>query len=69
VEQVQTDDQVDFFFHVKYPALESNTRPSLQAVGQRHSWPNMLALLGWMMDVILVGDPLFFFPSQKKKGV
>ncbi|KAK3818477.1 MAG: hypothetical protein J3Q66DRAFT_368576 [Benniella sp.] len=28
-------------------------RSSLPAVRQSHSWPNMLALLDWMMDVIL----------------
>ncbi|KAK3818450.1 MAG: hypothetical protein J3Q66DRAFT_399963 [Benniella sp.] len=40
-------------FQKTYPASESITRSSLQAVGRPHSWSNMLALIGWMMDVIL----------------
>ncbi|KAI8602225.1 HEC/Ndc80p family-domain-containing protein [Dissophora ornata] len=39
---------------MRYPAADTITKTSLYTVGTPHSWPNMLALLGWMMDVILV---------------
>ncbi|KAG0263230.1 kinetochore-associated Ndc80 complex subunit ndc80 [Actinomortierella ambigua] len=39
---------------MKYPVPETIAKRSLSAVGAPHSWPNILALLGWMMDVILV---------------
>ncbi|KAF9400361.1 hypothetical protein BGZ76_007734, partial [Entomortierella beljakovae] len=36
-----------------YPAADTISKTSLYTVGTPHSWPNMLALLGWMMEVIL----------------
>ncbi|KAG0230138.1 kinetochore-associated Ndc80 complex subunit ndc80 [Actinomortierella wolfii] len=39
---------------MKYPVPETIAKRSLSAVGAPHSWPNILALLGWMMDVIIV---------------
>ncbi|KAG0320328.1 kinetochore-associated Ndc80 complex subunit ndc80 [Dissophora globulifera] len=39
---------------MRYPAADTITKTSLYTVGTPHSWPNMLALLGWMMDVIVV---------------
>ncbi|KAF9087081.1 kinetochore-associated Ndc80 complex subunit ndc80 [Mortierella sp. AD031] len=39
---------------MRYPAADSISKTSLYTVGTPHSWPNMLALLGWMMEVIMV---------------
>ncbi|KAF9355303.1 kinetochore-associated Ndc80 complex subunit ndc80 [Mortierella sp. AD094] len=39
---------------MRYPAADTITKTSLYTVGTPHSWPNMLALLGWMMEVILI---------------
>ncbi|KAF8976298.1 kinetochore-associated Ndc80 complex subunit ndc80 [Entomortierella lignicola] len=41
---------------MRYPAADTITKTSLYTVGTPHSWPNMLALLGWMMEVIMVLD-------------
>ncbi|KAF9921409.1 kinetochore-associated Ndc80 complex subunit ndc80 [Linnemannia zychae] len=41
---------------MRYPAADSISKTSLYTVGTPHSWPNMLALLGWMVDVIMIID-------------
>ncbi|KAF9320057.1 autophagy protein, partial [Linnemannia elongata] len=41
---------------MRYPAADSISKTSLYTVGTPHSWPNMLALLGWMVDVITIID-------------
>ncbi|KAF9586697.1 kinetochore-associated Ndc80 complex subunit ndc80 [Lunasporangiospora selenospora] len=41
---------------MKYPSADTISKTSLYTVGTPHSWPYMLALLGWMMEVILVID-------------
>ncbi|KAG0014736.1 kinetochore-associated Ndc80 complex subunit ndc80, partial [Podila clonocystis] len=41
---------------MRYPAADSISRTTLYAVGTPHSWPNMLALLGWMVDLITIVD-------------
>ncbi|KAK3843343.1 MAG: HEC/Ndc80p family-domain-containing protein [Linnemannia gamsii] len=41
---------------MRYPAADNISKTSLYTVGTPHSWPNMLALLGWMVDVIMVID-------------
>lgn len=35
---------------IKYPFADSISRSQLTAVGSPHSWPNMLAMLVWMVD-------------------
>ncbi|KAI7830403.1 HEC/Ndc80p family-domain-containing protein [Gamsiella multidivaricata] len=41
---------------MRYPAADTISKTSLYTVGTPHSWPNMLALLGWMMESILALD-------------
>ncbi|KAG9066178.1 kinetochore-associated Ndc80 complex subunit ndc80 [Linnemannia hyalina] len=41
---------------MRYPAADSISKTSLYTVGTQHSWPNMLAMLGWMVDVITIID-------------
>ncbi|KAF9933118.1 autophagy protein [Mortierella alpina] len=39
---------------MRYPAADTISKTALYTVGAPHSWPSMLALLGWMVDVIRV---------------
>ncbi|KAF9289013.1 autophagy protein [Mortierella alpina] len=39
---------------MRYPAADTISKTALYTVGAPHSWPSMLALLGWMVDVIKV---------------
>ncbi|GJJ77915.1 kinetochore protein NDC80 [Entomortierella parvispora] len=41
---------------MRYPAADTITRTALYAVGTPHSWPNMLALMSWMVEVKAVID-------------
>ncbi|KAI1311614.1 kinetochore-associated Ndc80 complex subunit ndc80 [Mortierella claussenii] len=53
--QKKFEDEVPVLLRtMRYPAADTITKTSLYTVGTPHSWPNMLALLGWMMEVILV---------------
>ncbi|KAK3818613.1 MAG: HEC/Ndc80p family-domain-containing protein [Benniella sp.] len=53
--QKKIEDEVPSLLAImRHPAPDSITRSPLQAVGQPHSWLNMSALFGWMMDVILI---------------
>ncbi|KAF9574844.1 autophagy protein [Mortierella alpina] len=37
---------------MRYPAADTISKTALYTVGAPHSWPSMLALLGWMVDVV-----------------
>lgn len=39
---------------LKYPFADTISRSQLTAVGSPHSWPNMLAVLTWMVEMLLV---------------
>ncbi|KAF9109630.1 kinetochore-associated Ndc80 complex subunit ndc80 [Mortierella sp. AM989] len=53
--QKKFEDEVHVLIRtMRYPAADTITKTSLYTVGVVHSWPNILALLGWMMEVILV---------------
>lgn len=44
---------------LKYPFADSISRSQLTAVGSPHSWPNMLAMLFWMVESLQIMDRLF----------
>lgn len=44
---------------LKYPFSDTISRSQLTAVGSPHSWPNMLAVLVWMVESLEVMDRLF----------
>ncbi|ORY86797.1 HEC/Ndc80p family-domain-containing protein [Protomyces lactucae-debilis] len=44
---------------IKYPFADSITRSQLAAVGSPHSWPGMLAMLVWMVELLNMMDALF----------
>ncbi|KAF9178314.1 autophagy protein [Haplosporangium sp. Z 767] len=39
---------------MRYPAADTISKTALYTVGAPHSWPYMLAMLAWMVDVIMV---------------
>lgn len=39
---------------LKYPYAEAISKNSLISVGSPHAWPNLLAVLTWMVELILV---------------
>ena len=43
---------------LKYPFTDTISRSQLMAVGSPHSWPNMLAVLTWMVETLGVMDRL-----------
>ncbi|ORZ19259.1 HEC/Ndc80p family-domain-containing protein [Lobosporangium transversale] len=54
--QKKFEDEVPMLLKtMRYPAADTISKTSLYTVGTPHSWPNMLALLGWMIEVIMVG--------------
>lgn len=44
---------------LKYPFADTISRSQLTAVGSPHSWPNMLAVLTWMVETLEIMDRLF----------
>ncbi len=43
---------------LKYPFASDISRSQLAAVGSPHSWPNMLAMLSWLVETIVMTDKL-----------
>jgi kinetochore protein NDC80 len=39
---------------LKYPFADQLTKSQLQAVGSLHTWPSLLAMLMWMVELILM---------------
>lgn len=49
--------QVESFFYGvdnRYPFVDSMSKSNISAVGSQHSWPGILAMLNWMVDVCVV---------------
>jgi kinetochore protein NDC80 len=38
----------------RYPFVDSMSKSNISAVGSQHSWPGILAMLSWMVDVCVV---------------
>ena len=41
---------------LRYPYAESINKSYFVSVGSMHAWPNLLAVLMWMVELILVGS-------------
>ncbi|GAA5971067.1 hypothetical protein JCM11641_004130 [Rhodosporidiobolus odoratus] len=49
---------------VQYPFTDSISKSHLQAIGSAQSWPNMLAMLHWLVETIRVRLPPGFAPPS-----
>lgn len=45
---------------LKYPFVDTISRSQLTAVGSPHSWPNMLAVLDWMVKMLTILESIQF---------
>ncbi|ORX94356.1 hypothetical protein K493DRAFT_203556, partial [Basidiobolus meristosporus CBS 931.73] len=48
---------------LKYPFADQISKSQLYAVGSMHSWPNLLGMLQWIMDLIICVDKLNHSPE------
>ncbi|KAF9414822.1 kinetochore-associated Ndc80 complex subunit ndc80 [Podila epigama] len=53
---------------MRYPAADSISRTTLHTVGTQHSRPSLLALLGWMVDLIAIVEKFEELIEDYKMG-
>jgi SMC interacting uncharacterized protein involved in chromosome segregation len=56
-------DFVDLFYLFSYPFCDQLSKSTFYAVGSNQSWPNLLAMLAWMVQLIEASNTLVYMFS------
>ena len=43
---------------LRYPFASEISKSQLYAVGSMHAWPSLLAMLGWMVELVMCGEEI-----------